>query len=219
MLYCIRFVCFIYSICSLLYVWGSTDTTGRGIIQNFEQKSWGRHIYTCLNCTLQFKVIGKSFFHADLFFWMTHEALYLPGFNPRSRHTKDFQKRYLIPPCLTLGNISYISRVKWSNPGKGVAPSSTPRWSILILIVILMKVLSFLNNGYFRYFENIIIIMMSCCLHGFPWLSLAIRPYHPSLLSSPQRYILYPYRGVVDKCLMVVQHLQVRVKGSIEKRR
>ena len=27
----------------------------------------------------------------------------------------------------TLSNIRHISRVKWSNPGKGVAPSPTPR--------------------------------------------------------------------------------------------
>ena len=36
-------------------------------------------------------------------------------------------KWYLIPPCLTLSNIRYLSRVKWSNPGKGVAPAPTPR--------------------------------------------------------------------------------------------
>ena len=35
----------------------------------------------------------------------------------------------LRPPCLTLSILSYISRVKWSNPGKGVAPSPTPRCS------------------------------------------------------------------------------------------
>ena len=35
-------------------------------------------------------------------------------------------KWYLIPPCLTLSNIRYVFRVKWSNPGKGVAPSPTP---------------------------------------------------------------------------------------------
>ena len=29
-------------------------------------------------------------------------------------------------PCLTLSNIRYVSRVKWNNPGKGVAPSPTP---------------------------------------------------------------------------------------------
>ena len=28
--------------------------------------------------------------------------------------------------ALTLSNIRYVSRVKWSNPGKGVAPSPTP---------------------------------------------------------------------------------------------
>ena len=38
-------------------------------------------------------------------------------------------KWYLIPPCLTLSNIRYVSRVKWSNPVKGVAPSPTPRCS------------------------------------------------------------------------------------------
>ena len=35
----------------------------------------------------------------------------------------------MIPPCLTLSNIRYVSRVKWSNPGKGVASSPTPRCS------------------------------------------------------------------------------------------
>ena len=25
-----------------------------------------------------------------------------------------------MPPCLTLSNIRYVSRVKWSNPGKSV---------------------------------------------------------------------------------------------------
>ena len=31
-----------------------------------------------------------------------------------------------MPPCLTLSIIRYGSRVKWSNPGEGVAPSLTP---------------------------------------------------------------------------------------------
>ena len=35
----------------------------------------------------------------------------------------------MIPPCLTLSNIRYVSRVKWSNPGKEVVPSPTPRCS------------------------------------------------------------------------------------------
>ena len=36
------------------------------------------------------------------------------------------QKWYLMPPCLILSIIRYRSEIKWSNPGKGVAPSSTP---------------------------------------------------------------------------------------------
>ena len=36
------------------------------------------------------------------------------------------KKWYLMPPCLTLSIIRYGSWVKWSNPGKGVAPSPTP---------------------------------------------------------------------------------------------
>ena len=36
----------------------------------------------------------------------------------------------MIPPCLTLNIIRHVSRVKGSNPGKGVAPSSTPRCCI-----------------------------------------------------------------------------------------
>ena len=36
------------------------------------------------------------------------------------------KKWYLMSPCLTLSIIGYESRVKWSNPGRGVAPFSTP---------------------------------------------------------------------------------------------
>ena len=39
------------------------------------------------------------------------------------------KKWYLMLPCLTLSIIRYGSRVKWSNPGKGVAPFPTPRCS------------------------------------------------------------------------------------------
>ena len=35
-------------------------------------------------------------------------------------------KWYLISPCLRLSIIRCVSRVKWSNPGKGVGPSPTP---------------------------------------------------------------------------------------------
>ena len=44
-------------------------------------------------------------------------------------HVESYQrlkKWYLMPPCLTLSIIRHASRVKWSNPGKGEAPSPTP---------------------------------------------------------------------------------------------
>ena len=37
------------------------------------------------------------------------------------------KKWYLMPPCLTPSIIRYGSRVKWSNPGKGVVPFLTLR--------------------------------------------------------------------------------------------
>ena len=41
------------------------------------------------------------------------------------------KKWYLMPPCLKLSIIRWGSRVKWSNPGNGVVPSSTP-WVVAI---------------------------------------------------------------------------------------
>ena len=39
---------------------------------------------------------------------------------------KIFKKWYMIPLCLTLSNIRYVSRLKWSKLGKGVVPYRTP---------------------------------------------------------------------------------------------
>ena len=39
------------------------------------------------------------------------------------------KKRFLVPPCLTLSIMRYKSRVKWSNPGKGVMTFLTSSYS------------------------------------------------------------------------------------------
>ena len=50
------------------------------------------------------------------------------------------KKWSLIPPCLTLSIIRYVSRVKWINPGKRVATSLTPwcsscrKWSLRVAL-------------------------------------------------------------------------------------
>ena len=67
---------------------------------------------------------------------------------------------YLKPPCLTLNNIWYVSRVKWNNPRKEVARSPTARcssyWkgSLLVildygrqLLLIYIYILADLNNA------------------------------------------------------------------------
>ena len=40
---------------------------------------------------------------------------------------KSYQKTQKMPPCLKLSIKRYGSRVKWGNPGKGVASSPAPR--------------------------------------------------------------------------------------------
>ena len=45
--------------------------------------------------------------------------------------------------------------------------------------------------------------------------SLAIPLYPPSISAGLLNYILCPYRAVVDKFQLVVLHLRIRVKGSI----
>ena len=42
------------------------------------------------------------------------------------------KKWYVMPPCLTLIIIRYVSRVKWSNSGEGVVPS--PYTSVKLLL-------------------------------------------------------------------------------------
>ena len=78
-------------------------------------------------------------------------------------------KWYSIPPCLTLRNIRYVSRVKRSNPGKGVAPCPTPRcssyWKGSLLVA--------LDYGRQLYLL-LLIIIPSCFLVLFSWIFLLI---------------------------------------------
>ena len=85
---------------------------------------------------------------------MVQETWVLSQVESYQRH----KKWYLILPCLILSIKKYVSRVKGSNPGKGVAPSPTPRcssyWKRSLLIAIFNMI-------------------KSCCLHGFHRLSLS----------------------------------------------
>ena len=84
----------------------------------------------------------------------------------------------MIPPCLTLSNIRYVLRVKWRNPGKGVAPSPTPRctryWKGRLLVA--------LDYGHQLYFT----IIRSGLLVGIRW-SFCMLKSHRSLCVSFSR--------------------------------
>ena len=61
----------------------------------------------------------------------------------------------------------------------------------------------------------IIMIIKSNCWHGFPWPSLAIHPYRPSLQAGLLDYILCLYWAIVCKFLLVGQLWHVHVLGSM----
>ena len=61
------------------------------------------------------------------------------------------QNWYLMPPCLTLSII--WSRIKWSNPGKGVTPSPTP-WCSSYWKGSLRVTLDYGHQLYFRRLES-----------------------------------------------------------------
>ena len=62
---------------------------------------------------------------------------------------------------------------------------------------------------------HIIIIIMSCRQHGYPWPSLAISTKRSSLLVGPQGYIPYPHRAAVCRFELFIQLLLGHVRGSM----
>ena len=62
---------------------------------------------------------------------------------------------------------------------------------------------------------RIIIIIMLCCLHGYPWPSLATFPYPSSPLACILGYIPYLHIAAVCMFLLVVLLLLGHMWGSI----
>ena len=60
-----------------------------------------------------------------------------------------------------------------------------------------------------------IYLIMSCRLHGYPWLSLASSPYCSSLPAGLQDYILYPHIAAVCMFKLVILLLLGHMWGSI----
>ena len=60
----------------------------------------------------------------------------------------------------------------------------------------------------------IIIIIMSCRQHRYPWPSLVTSPYHSSPPAGLQDYILCPHIVAVCKFVLVVLLLHIHMWGS-----
>ena len=69
--------------------------------------------------------------------------------------------------CLTLNIIRYGSRVKWRNPGKGVAPSPTP-WCSSYQKGSLRVTLDKRETTLLYFLPYIITIILSCHQYGYP---------------------------------------------------
>ena len=108
-------------------------------------------------------------------------------------------KWYLIPPCLTLSNIRYVSRVKWSNLGKEVAPSPTPRCSSYRRGSLLVAL------DYGRQFNRLIGLVGRLFANGLG-----------DLGSTPGRVIPKILKMVLDTFLLNTQQFKVRIKSKVE---
>ena len=84
---------------------------------HLEHGLWLKDLYSC-------KIMPQSILVTGHWHWL--ECLPMAWETWVQFQVESYQrlkKWYLMPPCLTLRIIRYGSRVKWSYPGKGVAPS------------------------------------------------------------------------------------------------
>ena len=77
----------------------------------------------------------------------------------------------------------------------------------LALIVITAILLQWCHAKILLHLVIIIIIIMSCHQHGYPWLSLITSPYHSLPLAVLQGYIPYPHIAAVCMFELVTQLL------------
>ena len=98
----------------------------------------------------------------------------------------------MIPPCLKLGNIRYISRVKWSNSGKGVVPSPelwcSSYWKGSLLVVLFTYLFAY-NDRFLKIMSDFTCKSLIKTSHYFP---NALMPSHqPFFLSVHCRTLAY----------------------------
>ena len=106
----------------------------------------------------------------------------------------------MIPPCLTLSNIRYVSRVKWSNSGKGIAPSPTPRCS-----------------GYWKG-SLLVALDYSRQVYLIPDIGIMVRVFTNDLGdvgSNPKSSRTKDSKIILDTALLSTQHYKIRIQGKV----
>ena len=94
-------------------------------------------------------------------------------------------------------------REEWRERVRDIRATSATSWWLLLLIL----TSTCLGLFYAKIFKNrihctflfIIIIIMSCGQHRYPWPSLSTSPYHSSPLAGLQGYI--PYHHIAAVCM------------------
>ena len=135
-----------------------------------------------------------------------------------------------MPPCLTLCNIKYVSRVKWSNPRKGVAPSPTSRCSSYwkgSLLVALDYGRQLLITGSLAY--SIWSVNCNWCFPSAytditftPDIGIMVRVFtngSGDLGSIPGCVILKNLKMVLATSSLYTQQYKVSIKGKVEQSR
>ena len=122
----------------MLELWGMRSTTSSlpgplwpGVVGLDRVLSMGQIELKCI-LMLKWIVLNRTVFNNEtstgMMVWVFANGPGDLGSIP-GRVIPKTQKWYLMPPFLTLSIIRYGSRVKWSKPGKRVAPFPTPRCS------------------------------------------------------------------------------------------
>ena len=113
--------------------------------------------------------------------------------------------------CVILSITRYISRVKWRNPGKRVAPSPTPRccsfWKGSLQVALDYGCQLYFIYEYIYIYIYIYEYMYTCRVFTYnPW----------GLGSIPGWVIPKTQKIVLDATLLCNQHYKVRIKGKVE---
>ena len=143
------------------------------------------------------------------------------------------KKWYLIPPCLTLRIIRYVSRVKWNNRGKGVAPiekrtfgslsAMVTNFSYLFFLLILFFFLLFFESFFLFVFHSFwfsffIVLFFSVFSSQvfFLFISLLLfRLLIPPFSSSLHLYSHYPYHLYFQNLQLFVLLKALSHNGSV----